>query len=101
MKLNLQHLQRQLDQNPDDIARLKPMIEKTADNIIRQIDSLSTIASDFSKFAKPISSSKQDIQLEELLKSIIQLYEHNDEMVIKLYFYTSGQGTSHASEAHI
>src|SRR5690625_5458091 len=48
MKLNLQHLQRQLDQNPDDIARLKPMIEKTADNIIRQIDSLSKIASDFS-----------------------------------------------------
>lgn len=98
MKLNLQHLQRQLDQNPDDIARLKPMIEKTADNIIRQIDSLSKIASDFSKFAKPISSSKQDIHLEELLKSVIQLYEHSDELVINLNLNNSGKVTIHAAE---
>lgn len=78
MKLNLQHLQRQLENNPDDVLKLKPLIEKTADNIINQIESLNKIASDFSKFAKPIQTEKQKLDLTEIIDSAASLYAHND-----------------------
>jgi len=83
MKLNLQHLQRQLESNPDDVLKLRPLIEKTADNIISQIESLNKIASDFSKFAKPIETEKQKLNLIEIIRSAASLYEHNDSVIIK------------------
>ncbi len=82
MKLNLQHLQRQLESNPDDVLKLKPLIEKTADNIISQIESLNKIASDFSKFAKPIQTEKQQIDLVDIINSASSLYEHNESVDI-------------------
>lgn len=76
MKLNLQHLQRQLEQNPDKALDLKPLIEKTANNIIGQIESLNKIASDFSKFAQPIQEPKELVDLTNLLESVSDLYNH-------------------------
>lgn len=76
MKLNLQHLQRQLEQNPDKVLELKPVIEKTANNIIGQIESLNKIASDFSKFAQPIQEPKEPVDLTDLLESVSDLYNH-------------------------
>ena len=84
MKLNLQHLQRQLEANPDNEDTLRPIIEKTAANIIEQIESLNKIASDFSKFAKPIEEPKEPVQLNELLNSILQLYEHEVSASVEL-----------------
>jgi signal transduction histidine kinase len=83
MKLNLQHLQRQLDNNPERTQDLKPVIEKTATNIIEQIESLNKIASDFSKFAKPIEEPKEQIDLTLLVKSVVDLYEHDDSAEIR------------------
>ena len=83
MKLNLQHLQRQLESSPENVLELKPLIEKTADNIISQIESLNKIASDFSKFAKPIQTDKQTLNLIEIIHSAAILYEHNDSVIIK------------------
>ena len=76
MKLNLQHLQRQLEQNPDKALDLKPLIEKTANNIIGEIESLNKIASDFSKFAQPIQEPKELVDLTNLLESVSDLYNH-------------------------
>ena len=84
MKLNLQHLQRQLENNPDDVLKLRPLIEKTADNIISQIESLNKIASDFSKFAKPIQTEKQKLSLNEIIRSAASLYENNDSVDINI-----------------
>lgn len=84
MKLNLQHLQRQLEANPEKADALRPLIEKTAANIIEQIESLNKIASDFSKFAKPIEEPKEPVQLNELLNSITQLYEHEVNASVEL-----------------
>ncbi|MCC5941526.1 MAG: HAMP domain-containing histidine kinase [Balneolaceae bacterium] len=84
MKLNLQHLQRQLEANPDEADSLRPLIEKTASNIIEQIESLNKIASDFSKFAKPIEEPKVPVALMELLNSIVQLYEHEESAMVSL-----------------
>lgn len=84
MKLNLQHLQRQLEQYPDKAIELKPIIEKTANNIIGQIESLNKIASDFSKFAQPIQEPKEPVDLKELLESVSDLYNHEFSVQVDL-----------------
>lgn len=82
MKLNLQHLQRQLEANPDNVLNLKPAIEKTASNIIEQIESLNKIASDFSKFSKPIREPFEPVKLETLIEAVTDLYRHDEGISI-------------------
>lgn len=84
MKLNLQHLQRQLEANPDNVLDLKPVIEKTAANIIEQIESLNKIASDFSKFAKPVDEPLQPLSLNKVLESVTELYSQDSKVTIHL-----------------
>ena len=84
MKLNLQHLQRRLESEPDKAMELKPIIEKTIANIIDQIESLNKIASDFSKFARPIYEPKKNGDLTILVKSVAELYEHEENAIIKV-----------------
>lgn len=86
MKLNLQHLQRQLEKNPDKAFELKPVIEKTANNIIEQIESLNKIASDFSKFAQPVRDPKEPVDLTELIESVSDLYNPEISVQIDLDF---------------
>ena len=85
MKLNLQHLQRQLKENPENVMVLKPIIERTAANIIEQIESLNKIASDFSKFAKPVQESRSPVNLNKLITSVADLYANNDSVEIRLH----------------
>jgi signal transduction histidine kinase len=80
MKLNLQHLQRQLEKNPANVMELKPIIERTAANVIEQIESLNKIASDFSKFAKPVSEPFQEINLNKLVESVSELYRFDENV---------------------
>ena len=84
MKLNLQHLQRQLEANPEDVMKLKPVIESTAGNIIEQIESLNQIASDFSKFAKPVQNQLQPVNLNRVLESVYDLYYSDSDINITL-----------------
>lgn len=84
MKLNLQHLQRRLQQNPSNQEELRPQIEKLTHNIIEQIESLNKIATDFSKFAKPIREPFKMIELNELISSVAELYSNNDQVQIHL-----------------
>jgi nitrogen fixation/metabolism regulation signal transduction histidine kinase len=86
MKLNLQHLQQRLEANPDKVMELKPIIEKTAENIIEQIESLNKIASDFSKFAKPVQDPFEPVDLKKLLTSICELYNHDNNVSIESSF---------------
>jgi len=83
MKLNLQHLQQRLEANPDKVMELKPIIEKTAENIIEQIESLNKIASDFSKFAKPVQDPFEPVDVKKLLTSICELYNHDNNVSIE------------------
>lgn len=84
MKLNLQHLQRQLENNPENVLELKPFIERTAANVIEQIESLNKIASDFSKFAKPVRESFEPVDLKTVLTSITELYDRDDSISLTL-----------------
>ncbi|MEX0723386.1 MAG: ATP-binding protein [Gracilimonas sp.] len=83
MKLNLQHLERQLKASGKDLNVLKPNIEKIASNMIGQIESLSKIASDFSKFAQPTQQEFAPVEVNELLISIAELYAAEESLTIK------------------
>ncbi len=83
MKLNLQHLQRQLEANPDNIHELRPVIERTASNIIEQIESLNKIASDFSKFAKPVQEPLQPLNIYQLINSVVHLYRPDTDITVQ------------------
>lgn len=80
MKLNLQHLSMKL-KNPDITSEeLKKEFMKVNLNLIEQIDSLSLIASDFSKFSRPLDQPLIKFDISELLTSVLDLYAHEDSV---------------------
>ena len=80
MKLSIQFLQRRYDdQSPDWGKHLKQVSE----TLIHQIDTLSSIATAFSNFAKMPESKSEDLNLVEILKHALSLYQ-NDKHEIKL-----------------
>jgi len=83
MKLNLQHLERQLKTSGNDFNKMKPNIEKIAANMIVQIESLNRIASDFSKFAQPTEQEFFPVEINGLLTSIAELYAAEESLIIK------------------
>lgn len=84
MKLNVQHLERQLQTDKYEDQELKERIQKIAGNLIEQIQSLSNIASDFSKFSQPIKKDFTAVDLRDILSSVVQLYEHDKQLRITL-----------------
>ncbi|MEX2602056.1 MAG: ATP-binding protein [Balneolaceae bacterium] len=75
MKLNLQLLQRQLENSPKSVEEMRSQIERVTENIIEQIESLNKIASDFSKFGKPVQGEFKDVEINELIRTVIEFYE--------------------------
>lgn len=82
IKLNIQHLERQMASNDTDINDLKPRIQQITQNIIAQIQSLNNIASDFSKFSKPINKEFENISINKLIRSVSDLYQHDEHTTI-------------------
>lgn len=83
MKLNLQHLDRQLKSSSLNAEELREKVEKINLNMIEQIESLSKIASDFSKFARPIEQELVQINVNEVLHHVVDLYSNNHSISIK------------------
>ncbi len=83
MKLNVQHLERQLKSNNQDPKELKKRVQKITDNLIDQIQSLNNIASDFSKFSQPLDEEFTKVNLASILKSVAELYKHDETVDIK------------------
>ncbi|MEI6021433.1 MAG: HAMP domain-containing sensor histidine kinase, partial [Bacteroidota bacterium] len=73
MKLNLQYLQHLKKANPTDFTE---KFEKVSLGIIEQIDSLATIASEFSNFAKLPETQLQSINLVEVISSATALFNN-------------------------
>lgn len=84
MKLNLQHLERQMDSTDENLSEVKPKIAKITNSMIEQIDSLNKIASDFSKFAKPIQEKFTPIDLNDLVQSVSELYTTDKSFVLEV-----------------
>ncbi len=97
MKLNLQYLQRQIDNNSPNI---KDMAKTMAANLVTQIDHLSQIASDFSQFARINISHTEKFDLHEVLKQIIMLYNMDSHVYIT-WNKTAGPVCIEADRTHI
>ena len=84
MKLNLQHLDRQMTNSDTDPEKLKSRVSKITSSMIEQIEALSKIASDFSKFAKPIEQDFYPIEINELVESVSEFYLQDDSISLNV-----------------
>jgi signal transduction histidine kinase len=81
MKLSMQYLQKAMSQNPEDVQALTNSVAKT---MVEQIDHLSSIASEFNQFANIEHSNKQVLWLNEVLRSVIELF--NADPTVELQY---------------
>lgn len=84
MKLSVQHLERQLSDENVDPSELRSKIRRITDNIVKQIDALNNIASDFSKFSQPARQQFSELNLNSTLRSVSEIYNQDDHVEIRL-----------------
>lgn len=72
MKLSLQHFQRSF--NPED-PDAKEKINRISASLVEQINTLTGIANEFSSFAKMPQPNEETIDLVELLRNVIQIFD--------------------------
>ncbi|MGM0506283.1 MAG: ATP-binding protein [Bacteroidota bacterium] len=80
MKLHLQHLQRLISSDPDIRKELKEQTTRVSERVTEQIESLNRIASDFSSFAQPIREPQSIVDLNQLIRSITDLYQSDPDI---------------------
>ena len=76
MKLNIQHLQRAW---ADKNERLEDTFKRVTGVLIEQIDSLSKLATEFSSFAQLPQDNFEQVDLSEVLKNTITLFERSEQ----------------------
>jgi two-component system nitrogen regulation sensor histidine kinase NtrY len=86
MKLSVQHLQRAWK---DKSGNLDELFQRISQTLIEQIDTLSTIASAFSDFARMPKAKNENLQLNEVLTSCINLF--NETPGVEIQFKNDGQ----------
>jgi len=80
MKLSVQHFHRTWDPNaPDSKTRL----DRFTEDLVGQIDILSNIASEFSNFAKMPTPQKEVLDLNDVLKRVVGLYDKSENVEIR------------------
>lgn len=79
MKLNLQYLQHVIKNNDQDF---KEKLDRSVAAIIEQIDSLASIATEFSNFARLPSGSLEDVNLSEIIAASVQLFSEDVHLKI-------------------
>ncbi len=81
MKLSIQYLQRAISEGHPNIEELAKKVAKTLEE---QIENLSSIATAFSSFAKMPKAENEIIPLNQLLKSIVDLFNREEGITIQL-----------------
>lgn len=81
MKLNVQHMMRMIAEKADNIEE---QVQKVSETLIEQIDSLTSIANEFSDFAKMPKAKTRNINLVEKLTHVINLFENSEGVHIEL-----------------
>jgi two-component system nitrogen regulation sensor histidine kinase NtrY len=74
MKLSIQYLQKAVDENAPNVKELSKQVAGT---FIEQIDQLSKIASDFSQFANIGMVHAENLNIVEVIQSVITLFQTN------------------------
>ena len=82
MKLSLQYLQKGIHSSPE---KLKFLVERVSQTMIEQIDNLSTIASEFSSFAKMPQAENEKVLLNDVVASVHDLFRKREDMDVQLY----------------
>ncbi len=80
MRLNIQHLQRSINDNPEDIQSRVDQFTKV---MLEQIDTLSRIASEFSNFAKMPRPEIESLNLPETILVGVQLYSNTPNVDVR------------------
>ncbi|MDB5203550.1 MAG: sensor histidine kinase [Ferruginibacter sp.] len=75
MKLSMQYLQKSIQGNAPNVKELS---ERVANTLVEQIDHLSRIASEFSQFANIGNANKEVMDINETLRSLADLYDHQN-----------------------
>lgn len=79
MKLSIQYLQKSIDGNSDNVRELSANVAKT---LVEQIDHLSKIAFDFSQFANIGNTNPELFNLNDVLRSMADLYKSNNRVEV-------------------
>lgn len=82
MKLSIQYLQRGAENNPENMGQL---VKRVSNTLIEQIDNLSSIASEFSNFAKMPRAENEKVLLNDVVASVHDLFRKREDMDIQLY----------------
>lgn len=75
MKLSVQHFQRSFDVND---PKAKEKMQRIANSLIEQINTLTKIANEFSNFAKMPKANEEELNLVPILHNIVDLYSSQD-----------------------
>ncbi|UJF24171.1 ATP-binding protein [Suttonella sp. R2A3] len=81
IQLQGERLQLKLSNKLSDEADQR-ILQRATDTIIKQVEAMKTIVSDFSQFARPIELRRQSIDLNALLQEMTELYPEHDIRVI-------------------
>ncbi len=81
MKLNIQYLQKKKSESSDDYDEF---FNRVTRSLIEQIDTLSSIATEFSNFAKIPNAKNEVFNLSEKLKQVTDLYKASKTMDLQL-----------------
>ncbi len=82
MKLSVQHLERAL--LPDD-PNYKEKLSRFSEKMVQQIDTLTSIANEFSNFAKMPKAKMQEIELIKIISSTIELFKETQN--VSIFFF--------------
>jgi signal transduction histidine kinase len=80
MKLSIQYLQKNIDDNAPNIKELSKNVATT---LIEQIDQLTSIASEFSQFANIGNNNLEQIDLNEVILNLVNLYAVDSKINIE------------------
>lgn len=82
MKLRVQHLMQAYQQDPE---RAAPLIKQVSGSLIEQIDTLTRIANEFSRFAQMPKADLSEFDLHQLLASICVLFAEDEEAEVTFH----------------
>lgn len=86
MKLNLQYLQKTINDNSTDF---KERFAKVSASIIEQIDTLAHIAGEFSNFANMPKVQLQEINLTDIINSATSIFQNQENTSIKVHSFSN------------
>ena len=87
MKLSIQHLKRTVKvADEESMAKL----DRVSQSLIEQIDALTKIANEFSNFAKMPKPVEQELNLSEIIKNAVAVFQQDEECSVELEVIPEG-----------